>query len=304
MMLAMLMLTAIAMPAAKAASEWSDFDWSSNALSVNRFASETKVYIISNTLKAYKSASTSSKVLGTMSYGESMTLIDFSGDWVKIRNNAGNIGYCKLTGISNKNPNTISKTMYATKAGTPVYAKPGTGYKVLGRMSKNAGLSVIAKTSDDKWYRVKNGSRIGYVQSAYVSETKQEGSTVYIVSNTLRAYKNPSTSSKRLGIMSYGESMRMLSSSGEWAKIRNSAGAVAYCKLSGLSSKDPNTLKSSVFVMVDKTPVYAKPGTGYKILGRMNINSTLTALAKTPDGKWYRVKKGNRIGYISAANVW
>lgn len=304
MMLAALMLTAIALPAAKAESEWPGDGWTTATLSVNPFATETKVYIVSNTLKAYKSASTSSRVLGTMSYGERMTLIDFSGEWVKIRNGSGAVGYCKLTGISNSDPNNLSETVYVSKNRAAVYAKPGTAYRVLGRMNRNAKLTAIAKTPDGKWYRVKNGSRTGYIQAANISASKQEGSTVYIISNTLKAYKSKSTSSKVLGVMTYGESMRLLSSSGEWAKIRNSSGATGYCKLSGLSSKNPNTLDSTVFVMVDKTPVYAKPGTNYRVLGRMSINSTLTALAKTSDGRWYRVKKGNRIGYIAAANVW
>ena len=55
------------------------------------FGADARVYIISNTLSAHKEANASSKVLGTMSFGESMTMISFSGSWVKIRNSKGQV---------------------------------------------------------------------------------------------------------------------------------------------------------------------------------------------------------------------
>ena len=121
------------------------------------FGAGTRVYIIANTLNAHRDASASSEVLGTMSFGESMTMLAFSNDWVKIRNSKGQVGYCKLTGLSNRDPNTLNETVYAKVSLTPVYQKPGTLYKKVN-VKQNTKLNVVAVTPDGKWMRVKNGS--------------------------------------------------------------------------------------------------------------------------------------------------
>lgn len=285
-------------------------------------AASFTVYVISNTLPVYRQVSTSSTLMGTMSFGESMTCIAYNNSWAAVQNSKGQIGYCKIAGLSNVNPNTLSKTAYITASNVPVYRKPATTSGVMMKLPKNSKYTAVAVTPDKNWIRLQNGKYYGYVQSQYVSASPSgSGSvsapsvpvnpgtqnnlntTVYIVANTLKAYAGASTSSRSLGTMSYGESMTLLATSGSWARIRNASGAVGYCLLSGLSNVNPNSLNQKVFINADNTPVYRKPLTSSGVMMKLRLNSSYTAVAVTADGAWTRLQNGKYYGYVQSKYV-
>ena len=280
---------------------------------LSALAASQTVYVTANTLPVYKTYSTSSKVLGTMSYGESMTLLATNSSWAYVKNSAGATGYCKLSGIGSSNPNKYSEKIYINSSNVKVYKKPDTSSGVMMTLSKNASYTAVAKTPDNEWARLKNGSAYGYVQMKYISTSKVDDDapstpdlttkTVYISANTLNAYKSASTSSKVLGVMSYGESMTLLATSGDWAQIRNSANAVGYCKLSGLTATNPNNLDVRVYVSSASAKVYKKPSTSADVLTTVKLNDSFTAVAITADSAWARVKSGSSYGYIQASKL-
>ena len=283
------------------------------AAELSALAASQTVYVTANTLPVYKTYSTSSKVLGTMSYGESMTLLATNSSWAYVKNSAGATGYCKLSGIGTSNPNKYSEKIYINSSNVKVYKKPDTSSGVMMTLSKNASYTAVAKTPDNEWARLKNGSAYGYVQMKYISTSKVDDDapstpdlttkTVYISANTLNAYKSASSSSKVLGVMSYGESMTLLATSGDWAQIRNSANAVGYCKLSGLTATNPNNLDVRVYVSSASAKVYKKPSTSADVLTTVKLNDSFTAVAITADSAWARVKSGSSYGYIQASKL-
>ena len=280
---------------------------------LSALAASQTVYVTAYTLPVYKTYSTSSKVLGTMSYGESMTLLATNSSWAYVKNSAGATGYCKLSGIGSSNPNKYSEKIYINSSNVKVYKKPDTSSGVMMTLSKNASYTAVAKTSDNEWARLKNGSAYGYVQMKYISTSKVDDDapstpdlttkTVYISANTLNAYKSASTSSKVLGVMSYGESMTLLATSGDWAQIRNSANAVGYCKLSGLTTTNPNNLDVRVYVSSASAKIYKKPSTSADVLTTVKLNDSFTVVAITADSAWARVKSGSSYGYIQASKL-
>ena len=280
---------------------------------LSALAASQTVYVTANTLPVYKSYSTSSKVLGTMSYGESMTLLATNSSWAYVKNSSGSTGYCKLSGIGTSNPNKYNEKIYINSSGVKVYKKPDTSSSVMMTLSKNSSYTAVAKTSDNEWARLKNGSAYGYVQMKYISTSKVSddaptlpdltAKTVYISANTLNAYKSASTSSSVLGVMSYGESMTLLATSGDWAQIRNSSGAVGYCKLSGLTTTNPNNLDVLVYVSSASAKVYKKPTTSADVLTTAKQNDSFTAVAVTSDSAWARVRSGSSYGYIRVSDL-
>lgn len=273
-------------------------------------AASKTVYVTSNTLPVYKTYSTSSKVLGTMSYGESMTLLATNSSWAQVKNSSGQTGYCKVSGISSSNPNKYNEKIYINASKVKVYKKPTTSASVMMTLSKNSSYTSVAVTPDKEWMRLKNGKSYGYVQTKYISTTMVDdnpsipgGTTVYISANTLSAYKKASTSSKVLGVMSYGESMTLLALSGDWAQIRNSADAVGYCKLSGISTANPNNLELTVYVRQNGVKVYKKPLTSAATLTTAKLGDSFTAVGITADSEWARVKSGKNYGYIRTKDL-
>ena len=280
---------------------------------LSALAASQTVYVIANTLPVYKTYSTSAKVLGTMSYGESMTLLATNSSWACVKNSSGATGYCKLSGIGTSNPNKYSEKIYINSSNVKVYRKPDASSSVMMTLSKNASYTAVAKTPDNEWARLKNGSAYGYVQMKYISASKVSDEeptapdptvkTVYISANTLNAYRSASTSSSVLGVMSYGESMTLLATSGDWAQIRNSANAIGYCKLSGLTETNPNNLDVRVYVKSASAKVYKKPSSSAGVLTTAKQNDSFTAVAVTSDSAWARVKSGSSYAYMLVSDL-
>lgn len=155
-------------------------------------AESKKGYVVSATLKVYKKASKSSKVLGVMAYGEKISVLATSGKWARIKNSSGSIGYCAKSGLSAKNPNTLNKKLYAKQDGVKVYKKPGTSSGVITKLKKNACCRAVALTPNGKWFRLKNGDKYGYVQASKMSKQKvsQSGKTASKASKVVSLAKD------------------------------------------------------------------------------------------------------------------
>lgn len=276
---------------------------------------ETTVYIADNTLVAYQKQSTSSKSLGTMSFGEDYTLLAVDDGWAMIRNSSGAIGYCRYGGLTTVDPNSLNDIYYVQRNSVPVYSKPLTSSSVLARYKTDDPLSIVAISSDQKWLRVQ-GNRYGYVLAQDVSKEKVgvtadpsviesvTPKTVYISANTLTVYQDNSTTSKVLGVMSYGESLTITGKGDIWARVKNSSGAVGYAKLSGLTDDNPNTSSITLYVQSNGVKAYDMPSTSATSLGTMSINTKLTGLCYTPDGTWVRVKNSSgKIGYVQSVHL-
>ena len=266
------------------------------------FGSGTRVYIIDNTLSAHQDASASSKVLGTMSFGESMTMLSFSNDWVKIRNSKGLVGYCKLTGLSNRDPNTLNETVYAKISPTPVYQKPGTLYKKVS-VKQNTKLNVVAVTPDGKWMRVKNGTVYGFVQASDVSKEalNVHGALVaqkmYVNCDNTCTVTTGKGTGKVIGRVSHGQAFMVLETSGRYSRIRNSKGQTGWCLSEILTTKDPNIYNKTMYAQVGGSILYPNSilrGSAKKI----SKNAAVTVVAVSPNGGWCRVKYNGSYYYV------
>ena len=137
------------------------------------FAAEKRVipgYVTANTMKVYQYPSPLSKTLGTMSYGEGVTVLAWQDGWMRIQNSKGQIGYCPYGGLSPENP-AMDTYGYVKETGAHVYAKPGYSWKVIAKCDMGDELHVVGMTKDGDWLRVQNGSKYGYVPTARVSKT-------------------------------------------------------------------------------------------------------------------------------------
>ena len=281
-------------------------------------AESYKVYVIADNLKVLAKASSSAKNLGTVAYGQSLICLEVSGSWAKVENANGEIGYCKTKYLSEDDPNTLDKTIYIKEKGVKVYRRPTTSSDVMMELEKNSSYICVAVTPDGDWARLQNGKYFGYVKTRYITSRKPESipeedepeeddndnviisTTVYIAANTLKAYQKASSSSKVLGVMPFGEKMKLLSIDDDWAEIENPDGAVGFCKFSGLTTKNPNTLDKRYYLKQDGVSIYAKPDTGSKVLAKGDMNDRVTAVAVTQDGKWLRIERSSGYGYVQA----
>ena len=280
---------------------------------LSALAASQTVYVTANTLPVYKTYSTSSKVLGTMSYGESMTLLATNSSWAYVKNSAGATGYCKLSGIGTSNPNKYSEKIYINSSNVKVYKKPDTSSGVMMTLSKNASYTAVAKTSDNEWARLKNGSAYGYVQMKYISTSKVDddapstpdltSKTVYISANTLNAYKSASTSSKKLGALSQGQSVTVYAYNPDWAYIGLN-GKYGFCLRSGLTRSSSAThpdgdLSSAVpaTVTAESVKVYQSASTSSKSLGTLRKGAEVNLVKASQS--WAYIELNGKYGYCA-----
>ncbi|MBQ3575429.1 MAG: SH3 domain-containing protein, partial [Clostridia bacterium] len=271
------------------------------------------VYVAENLLKVYKSASESSKVMGTMAYGEAMKLTGVNDGWAEVMNTSGEKGYCSYGGLTDVDPNSEGLTMYAQDA-TPIYKKPSTGYGTVANVGKNAALSVVAITPDGDWARVYIGSsKYGYAQMSKLAQTEVPSGdefadenftkkTVYGIATATTCYASPSTSSKSVGNLYFGQSATCTGENGDWARVVNGSGTVAYCKISNISTENPNKYSVAVYAKSAGTKVYQKPSTSSSVIATVGKNGKCTGVAVSTDGKWYRLKNGSTYGYALASD--
>jgi len=138
-------------------------------LSVPAQAAARAVYVVSNTLPVYRSPSTGARVLGTMAFGEVMRCTAISGNWARVYNSSGAMGYCLKSGISVINPNTLNKKIYIKANSVAVHRYPSSSSRVMMRLKLNASFTWVGTTRDGKWARLKNGSHYGFVPVQYIS---------------------------------------------------------------------------------------------------------------------------------------
>ncbi len=262
---------------------------------------EKRTYVKTNSLKVYASASTKSEKLGTLNFGESVTYLKRKGSWAKVRGDDGRVGYCQYGALTAKNPNGKGKTLYAKSDGATAYRRTSSSSSVCATYGQNDEVLVVAVTRDGKWYRVKHEDGFGYVAASKLSKTKtMEPYTVYIAKSTVQFYKSASTSSKKVGVMSYGESLTCVKIDGKWAKVKNASGKTGWCKKNQITTDNPNRSAQTWYAQTAAV-VYAKPSTSAKQLEKLTAGTDVDVVAKTGDGKWMRVSLSGTYGYAEAA---
>jgi len=130
-----------------------------------------QAFVVANTMEVFQYPHTLSKLLGTMSFGEDVRVMAWQDAWIKVKNHKGDIGYCERGSLSITNPCTLNMSGYVEESGAYVYAKPGSGFKMIAAMPMGAELKVVGMTGDKQWLRVQNGSKYGYVKTALMSKT-------------------------------------------------------------------------------------------------------------------------------------
>ena len=123
---------------------------------------------------------------------------------------------------------------------------PSMNYSIMRKLYKGYKLTYLGKNGN--WIKVKYDGTTGYVYKDYVSgyssSSDNKGITRYVNASVgLNVRKGPSTSYSKLGKLSYGKSVKVLSTSNGWSKISYN-GRTAYVKSTYLQAKKPSSTSS------------------------------------------------------------
>jgi len=269
-------------------------------------AESIRVYVAVNTLKCYSSYSTSSTHIGTLGYGESVTCLAYNDTWALIEAD-GAKGYCKVSGLTTRNPNTGSLTAYVVSGGAKAYSRPGTSYKSAD-VDGGTKVTVIAMTPDKDWCRVKRSGVYAYMRTDDLTTEKPSDAKsfkpviAYIDDELVTIYKTSSSSSEKLAIASYGEKVTCTAVNDSWAKVEYK-GKTGWCYLGKLSTDNPNNHSTTVYAAKASVVVYTHPSASSDAMATMSRGDSIKAVCMTPDGNWLRVTASGRYGYVKASSM-
>ncbi|GAA0739549.1 SH3 domain-containing protein [Clostridium oceanicum] len=249
-----------------------------NTVTIKRTA---KIHLSSNSssLNVRSNPSLSSSVIGSLSNNDSVSIINESNGWAKIKHGSG-IGYISTKYLSsstsnnssNSNSNnsnnnvTVKRTakvhLSSNSSLLNVRSSSSTSSSVIGSLRNNASVSVISESNG--WAKIKHGSGVGYISTKYLSSSTSNNSSnsnsnnsnnnvtvkrtakVHLNSNSslLNVRSSSSTSSSVIGSLRNNASVSVISESNGWAKIKHGSG-VGYVSTKYLSSSTSNNSSSS-----------------------------------------------------------
>ena len=273
-------------------------------------------------------AKSGSTILGTLSKGTKVTVLDIDGSWVHVQSGSltGYVfeDYIEVNkgadgGASGPVVNEESFTGVVKVSGSLNVRKgPGTSYAVAGKLRN--GDKVTVTGSADGWYAISYEGGTGYVSSAYIvkdggteatatPDTKPESfAGVVKVSGSLNVRKGPGTSYAVAGKLRNGDKVTVTGSADGWYAISYEGGtgyvSSAYIVKSddGAATSTPDAgERTEGYVIASALNVRSGPGTNYNILGKLYSGELVEILGST--GGWYKISYNGGTGYVSAEYV-
>lgn len=172
--------------------------------------------------KVYAKASTSAKVVGSVSKSDSVKITYTEHNMAKVKvTGSGLTGWIPISsvGITVKltadTPPSSSKKVYRTTASVlHMRSGAGTDYKVIDHLVYGTGCTILE--SKGNWRKVKTfGGKIGWVSATYL----KKAATAKVTASVLNVRKGPGTNTTVIGGFKYGTKVSVLYTSGNWAYV-------------------------------------------------------------------------------------
>ena len=233
-------------------------------------AEKTGVVNVSSSLNVREGASTSSKVIGSLSGNTKVTIVGEEGAFYKIEYK-GSHGYVAkeyvkdVTESNNSNQGTQTPEKPSTPENTEktgivnvssslnVREGASTSSKVIGSLSGNTKVTIIGE--EGAFYKIEYKGSHGYVAKEYIKDIKDEVVTepekpstpenskktgVVTASKGLNVRKEANTSSQIIGILNSGESVEIIGEENGFYKITYK-GQEAYASKNYINIFDGNS---------------------------------------------------------------
>ena len=203
---------------------------SESSETVSRSSSYEQKEVNTNGLNMRSGAGTSYRVITTLNKGTKVEVISESSGWSKIKYD-GRLGYVYSIYLDDIKPsytNTTTKTVNTNSLN--VRSGPSTSNSVVGKLSKGTKVSVISENNG--WSKILYNNKECYVSSRYLdsessssdnSNNNSSNSTIKetkeVNTDSLNVRSGPSTSYSKLGTLSKGTKVEVISESNGWSKI-------------------------------------------------------------------------------------
>ncbi|WP_409270772.1 SH3 domain-containing protein [Neobacillus sp. SCS-31] len=240
------------------------------------------------------------KVVATAKKGDRFTVLGESGEWVQLQLPSGGTGWAANWLLK---MNSVDTSAVSSVDNLRIRKGPGTGYGIVGYLSKGQAAEVLEKSGE--WTKIASKSGDGWVSTQFLQvpvkaespakeQTKEAVNELSmektVNANILNVRQEPSLTSGLIGKLANGAKVEVISEGNGWALISFS-GKKGWVSSEFLSSKSG-----------EAPPADEKPS---GVLGTV----TATALSVRSEGSLNgriisTVKKGQTFIILEEANNW
>ena len=265
-------------------------------------ASAGTYYKTTANLNLRKSESKTASIITTIPKGKQVTYISKSGSWYKVKyeSKTGYVSSSYLKIVSSSTAQSTSTSVYTTTANLNLRKMASTRSVILTTIPKGKTVSYLSKSGS--WYKVKYGTKTGYVSSSYIKVTNKTSastsssttikSTKYKTTSYLNMRSKATTSSSRLLTIPKNKVITATAKSGSWYKVSYS-GQTGWVSGSYIKEYNQTTATSTSYYKTNATSsLYSAANTNkaavYSI-PKNNIFSSTQKIVNSIGETWYRV---------------
>lgn len=276
----------------------------------------------SGTVNLREAASTSARVLATLSNGTQVTVTSNDGSWCAVTTSAGLRGYIMASFLAydgsgdndasaddepvapDLSSGEVEAIIHTTSTGLNLRAQPSTSSAVLASMPR--GESVIVTSRGSEWCAVRYGTINGYAATQYLKFPADEGAGGAVIAygvvdtqvGSLNMRKLPSLGSTVLLTIPDNERIGILQKLDGWCKVTY-AGVNGYVMTSYLSMEDSGAGNGSVAIVTTPSGTLnlrETPSASARVLTTINPGVQVTLLSQ--GNEWCEISYGTHTGYV------
>ena len=257
----------------------------------------TLMYVYTYSLNVYEKPNTDSNIVEQVGFAKRIMRFATQKGWAQVVTTNHNLGYCNLEQLTSTDPNKYDTTVYGAHDQAPVYLRPSVSSPLIGHLDTNEKARMVAMTPKGDWLRVEQRGYYGYVQKPRVDYVKwEEGRDAWLAAESAPVYYDPHIASV-ITTLYFGQGFTLLTTDGQWAKIRNRSGLVAYIAADVVTTVNPNSMSSTVYAQVSGSYMF-RGSSSESGRASVEMNQQMTLIAVDDTQFWARVKYNGEYFYV------
>lgn len=245
---------------------------------------------ITKTINVRSGPSLSYNVIGQVHKGENLSIVDSSGEWLKVKLDSNETGW--IAGWLVKSRNSDIVEVEPTVTGLQIRSGPGEEYKVIG--STNPGEVWKVSISKENWTSIHYNNGIGWVASRLIKDSKSNKreqlsahSKKEVKASILNVRENPGTQHKILTQLPSGSIVSELKSIGKWSFIQYGNGETGWVDHTYLDETEKG-LNSYLTILFNSTNLRSGPGLEHPVIAQASKNERYQV--KNKKNQWYQIQ--------------
>ena len=190
--------------------------------------------------------------------------------------------------------------------GLNVRKAAGTNSAIITSLPKGSYITLLSRTGD-WWYVEYNKGQYGYCHAEYIRQISATISNVNTQSGNLNVRSGPGTSYTRIGSLSKGETVLVLSGSGNWSRILYHGTKIGYVSSQYLKSVNQTVaLNVPSFKQTDSRWANVLIGQSGKTMAKIGCATTAIAMMESyrTGSTIYPDTMAKKLNYTSSGNVY